>query len=90
MSGLPQQAGIENNTTRILLISLKACACLDGKAVVRPNAGRRRAFAVIVLQAKPSVSSKGQFDATVVTLKANDVLPDALLEDGLPRHQLEA
>ena len=42
------------------------------------------------LQAEPPVSSKGPLDATVVALQAADVLADALLEEGLPGHELEA
>ena len=41
-------------------------------------------------QFKPSLSSKTPLDAAVVTLEPGDVLPDAFLEDRLPRHQLEA
>jgi hypothetical protein len=42
------------------------------------------------LQAEAPVPSQCPLDATIVTLKPGDVLPDALLEDRLPRHQLEA
>ena len=42
------------------------------------------------LQAEPPVPTQCPLDATIVTLKRGDMLPDALLEDRLPRHQLEA
>ena len=42
------------------------------------------------LQAEPPVSSKGPLDASVVALQAGDVLADALLQQGLPRHELKA
>jgi hypothetical protein len=41
------------------------------------------------LQAQAPAPSQRPLDATVVTLKSGDVLPDSLLEDRLPRHQLE-
>jgi hypothetical protein len=43
-----------------------------------------------VLQAQSPVPSQRPLDAAVVTLEPADVLPDALLENRLPRHQLEA
>jgi hypothetical protein len=41
--------------------------------------------AIVALQAQPPVPSQRPLDATVVTLAPGDVLPDALLEDRLPR-----
>jgi len=45
---------------------------------------------VTALQAEPPVSSKCPLDASVLALQADDVLADALLEEGMPGHELEA
>src|SRR5262249_13026370 len=42
------------------------------------------------LQAEASVPSQCPLDATVFALQAADVLADALLEEGLPGHELKA
>lgn len=62
---------------------------LTGRRWSGPIDGSRCAFALTALQAEPPVSSKGPVDATVVTLQAADVLANALLEEGLPRHELK-
>jgi hypothetical protein len=42
------------------------------------------------LQPQPALSAQAPFDAAVIAHEAGDVLPDALVEYGLPRHQTEA
>ena len=39
---------------------------------------------------QPSIPAETPFDATCAAHDAGDVLTDALVENGLPRHQLEA
>ena len=51
------------------------------RAATIPIDGSRRAFALAALPGEPSVSSKRPLDATVVALKAADVLADVLLEE---------
>ena len=44
----------------------------------------------LALPTVPPISSEGPFDPAVVALQAGDALADALLEEGLPGHELEA
>jgi hypothetical protein len=46
--------------------------------------------AAAALQAHPPTPSQGPLNPPVVTLDAGDVLTDALVREGLPRHELEA
>jgi len=41
-------------------------------------------------QPELTLPAKSPFDTTVVTLDAGDVLADAILQEGLPRHEPEA
>ena len=63
---------------------------LTGRRRSGPIDGSRRAFAVAALQAEAPVPSQCPLDATIFALQAADVLADALLEEGLPGHELKA
>ena len=63
---------------------------LMGRRRSGPIDGSRRAFAVAALQAEAPVPSQCPLDATIFALQAADVLADALLEEGLPGHELKA
>jgi hypothetical protein len=54
-------------------------------ATVRPNRAGLDSS-----QPELTLPAKSPFDATIVTLDAGDVLADAILQEGLPRHELEA
>jgi hypothetical protein len=41
-------------------------------------------------QPQPALSAQAPFDAAIIAHEAGDVLPNALVEYGLPRHQTEA
>jgi len=41
-------------------------------------------------QPEPALSAQAPFDAAVIADEAGDVLPDALVEHGLPRNEAEA
>jgi hypothetical protein len=41
-------------------------------------------------QPQPSLSAQAPFDATVIAHEAGDVLPDAVVEQWLPRYEAEA
>ena len=41
-------------------------------------------------QPQPALSAEAPFDAAAIAHDAGDVLPDALVEHGLPRHEAEA
>ena len=57
---------------------------------VRPTRARQARLSPIS-QPQPAFASKAPFDtAAIATHGAGDVLADALIEDGLPRHETEA
>ena len=67
-----------------------ARASLDGMAPVRPAWLQAEQGLLFRSQPEPALSAQAPFDAAVIAHEAGDVLPDALVEDGLPRHEAEA
>ncbi len=52
--------------------------------------GFKLAGPALPLTTQPALSAQAPFDAAVIAHEAGDVLPDALVEYGLPRHQTKA
>ncbi len=52
--------------------------------------GSSRQGLLFCSQPEPALSAQAPFDAAVIAHEAGDVLPDALVEHGLPRHEAEA
>jgi hypothetical protein len=52
--------------------------------------GPSRQGSLLLSQPQPALSAEAPFNAAVITHEAGDVLPDPLVEHGLPWHEAEA